>query len=56
VVLVVSMVNLITFLYASLLMWDELRAKSRLKDEPLTISKNSKREVIQSEPELGTGN
>lgn len=56
VVLVVSMVNLITFLYASLLMWDELRGKSRLKDEPLTIGKNSKREVIQSEPELETGN
>jgi Gpi18-like mannosyltransferase len=56
VVLVVSMVNLITFLYALLLMWDELRGKSRLKDEPLTIGKNSKREVIQSETELGTGN
>lgn len=56
VVLVVSMVNLITFLYALLLMWDELRGKSRLKDEPLTIGKNSKKEVIQSEPELGTGN
>ena len=56
VVLVVSMVNLITFLYASLLMWDELRGKSRLKDEPLTNGKQNKKEVIQSEPELGTGN
>ncbi len=38
VVLVVCIVNLITFLYGSLLMWDGLKGKSTLKTEIGTIS------------------
>ena len=47
VVLVVSMVNLITFLYASVLMWDELKGKSWLKIDPLKLGKQDKTEVKQ---------
>ena len=43
VVLVVSMVNLITFLYASLLMWGALKGKSWLKIDPLRLGKQEKR-------------
>jgi Gpi18-like mannosyltransferase len=46
VVLVVSMVNLITFLYASVLMWDELKGKSWLKIDP-KLGKQDKTEVKQ---------
>jgi Gpi18-like mannosyltransferase len=51
VVLVVSIVNLITFLYALLLMWDELKGKSALKIEPLAISTQGKREAEKNETE-----
>ena len=43
VVLVVSIVNLIMFLYSLLLMWDELKGKSALKTEPLTINTEEER-------------
>jgi Gpi18-like mannosyltransferase len=54
VVLVVGIVNLIMFLYTSLLMWDELKGKSPLKIEPLDIREiltRGKREEIQDETE-----
>jgi hypothetical protein len=44
---VVSMVNLITFLYASVLMWDELKGKSWLKIDLLKLGKQDKTEVKQ---------
>jgi hypothetical protein len=49
VVLAVSIVNLVTFLYGSLLMWDELKGKSQLKNEALTIGEQNKREVNKDE-------
>ncbi len=49
VVLAVSMVNLVTFLYASMLMWIELKGKSWLKVEPLGAKEVRQNEV---KPEL----
>lgn len=53
VVLAVSVVNLVMFLYASMLMWFELKGKSWLKVEPLTLGAQTK-EVEQAETEPGT--
>jgi Gpi18-like mannosyltransferase len=39
VVLAVSIINLIMFLYGSVLLWDELKAGQRLKTEPANITK-----------------
>ena len=41
VVLVVGVVNLITFLYGILLLWDELKGKNALKIEPLAIDEQN---------------
>lgn len=38
VVIAVSVINLIMFLYASVLMWNELKGRIRLKTEPATLS------------------
>jgi hypothetical protein len=38
VVLAVSVINLIMFIYASILMWDELKGRQWLKTDPATLS------------------
>ena len=38
VVLAVSVINLVMFLYGSVLMWDELKARQRLKTDSATLS------------------
>ena len=43
VVLAVSVINLIMFLYASILMWDELKGRQWLKTEPSKLSQSQKR-------------
>ncbi|MGD6809446.1 MAG: hypothetical protein ACQCN3_07095 [Candidatus Bathyarchaeia archaeon] len=42
VVVAVGVINVITFLYGSLLMWDELKGKAVLKTEPLVIDEQKK--------------
>lgn len=42
VVLAVAVVNVITFLYGSLLLWDEFKGKAVLKTEPLAIGEQKK--------------
>jgi hypothetical protein len=48
VVLAVSAINLLMLLYASILMWDELRGHRWLKTDPATLSQNQER----GEPKL----
>jgi Gpi18-like mannosyltransferase len=48
VVLAVSIINLIMLLYASVLMWDELKGRNWLKKETVTLKKTQK----EGEPEL----
>ncbi len=45
VVLVVGVINVITFLYGSLLLWDELKGKAALKTEPLAINEQKKEQT-----------
>ncbi len=40
VVLTIAVINVITFLYGSLLLWNELKGKEVLKTEPLTIDEH----------------
>ncbi|XHH07855.1 MAG: hypothetical protein ACFCUE_09780 [Candidatus Bathyarchaeia archaeon] len=42
-VLAVGVINLITFLYSSLLLWDELKGKAVLKTEPLAIEEQEQK-------------
>ena len=42
VVLAVSVINLIMFLYGTVLLWDELKGRPLRKTEPATLSQNSK--------------
>ena len=42
-VLAVSVINLIMFLYASILMWDELKGRRWLKTEPAPLSQTQER-------------
>ncbi len=42
VVVAVGVINVITFLYGSLLMWDELKGKAVLKTEPLVIDEQKR--------------
>lgn len=46
VAIVVSVVNLIMFLYTSLLMWDELKGTSRFKIESLRIGKKEEKKKV----------
>jgi Gpi18-like mannosyltransferase len=43
VVLAVSVINLIMFLYGSILMWDELKGRRWLKNEPAALSPTMER-------------
>jgi dolichyl-phosphate-mannose-protein mannosyltransferase len=43
VVLAVSVINLIMFIYASILMWDELKGRQWLKTDPTTLSQTQER-------------
>jgi dolichyl-phosphate-mannose-protein mannosyltransferase len=43
VVLAVSVINLLMLLYASILMWDELKGRGRLKTEPAKLSQTQER-------------
>jgi hypothetical protein len=43
VVLAVSVINLIMFIYASILMWDELKGRQWLKTDPAKSSQSQKR-------------
>jgi Gpi18-like mannosyltransferase len=45
VVLAVAVVNVITFLYGSLLLWDEFKGKAVLKTEPLAIGEQKKEQT-----------
>jgi hypothetical protein len=50
VVVAVGVINVITFLYGSLLLWDELKGKAVLKTEPLTIDEpENKKEQTSNE-------
>jgi Gpi18-like mannosyltransferase len=51
-VLGVSLVNVITFLYGILLLWNELKGKAVLKTEPLTIDKQNRKEQTHVETQL----
>jgi len=48
VVLAVSIINLIMLLYASVLMWDELKGRQWLKKEPVTLNQTQQ----EGEPKL----
>ena len=49
VVLAISLINLIAFLYVLLLMWDELRGRSWFRISPLKIGSNTNTEAEKNE-------
>jgi hypothetical protein len=49
VVLAVSVINLIGFLYVLVLMWDELKGRSWLKIDPIKIGGSAQKEEKENE-------
>jgi hypothetical protein len=49
VVIAVSLINLIVFLYVLVLMWDELKGRSWLKINPVKIGRSAKEEAKENE-------
>jgi len=49
VVIAVSLINLIVFLYVLVLMWDELKGRSWLKINPIKIGRSAKEEAKENE-------
>jgi Gpi18-like mannosyltransferase len=53
VVLAVSVINLLTFLYVLVLMWDELKGRSWFKITPVKIGRSGKAEAKENEHQDG---
>ena len=49
VALTVSLINLVTFMYVLILMWDELKRRSWIRMSPIKIGENAKVEVDENE-------
>jgi Gpi18-like mannosyltransferase len=49
VVLAVSLINLMTFLYGLLLMWDEMKGRQMLKISPIRLGESTKTEAGENE-------